>query len=115
MQRLGLDALDIVFVHDLSPDNPYLPSPWEEQFEIARKGAFPAGVLHLAEISRWRTTAGEPAAKTRNQPQGQAVRRARRAFYRAAQRIRLVAWQRPSDLASVLGEHQRHQLIDRCR
>jgi D-threo-aldose 1-dehydrogenase len=24
LQRLGLDALDIVFVHDLSPDNPYL-------------------------------------------------------------------------------------------
>src|SRR5258708_17384482 len=41
LQRLGVDALDIVFVHDLSPDNPYLPSPWEEQFEIARKGAFP--------------------------------------------------------------------------
>jgi D-threo-aldose 1-dehydrogenase len=42
LQRLGLDALDIVFVHDLSPDNTLLPSPWEEQFEIARKGAFPA-------------------------------------------------------------------------
>src|SRR5712672_2755486 len=42
LQRLGVDALDIVFVHDLSPDNPYLPSRWEEQFEIARKGAFPA-------------------------------------------------------------------------
>jgi D-threo-aldose 1-dehydrogenase len=42
LQRLGLDALDIVFVHDLSPDNLLLPSPWEEQFEIARKGAFPA-------------------------------------------------------------------------
>ena len=42
MQRLGIDALDIVFVHDLSPDNPYLPTPWEEQFEIARKGAFSA-------------------------------------------------------------------------
>jgi D-threo-aldose 1-dehydrogenase len=40
LQRLGVDALDIVFVHDLSPDNQYLPSPWEEQFEIARKGAF---------------------------------------------------------------------------
>src|SRR5271166_1994470 len=40
LQRLGVDALDIVFVHDLSPDNRYLPSPWEEQFEIARKGAF---------------------------------------------------------------------------
>jgi D-threo-aldose 1-dehydrogenase len=42
LQRLGVDALDVVFVHDLSPDNPYLPTPWEEQFEIARKGAFPA-------------------------------------------------------------------------
>lgn len=42
LQRMGLDALDVVFVHDLSPDNPWLPGPWEEQFEIARKGAFPA-------------------------------------------------------------------------
>lgn len=42
LQRLGVDALDIVFVHDLSPDNPWLPGPWEEQFEIARHGAFPA-------------------------------------------------------------------------
>src|SRR3979409_925152 len=42
LQRLGIDALDIVFVHDLSPDNPYLHTSWEEQFEIARKGAFPA-------------------------------------------------------------------------
>src|SRR3984893_3858297 len=42
LQRLGLDALDIVFVHNLSPDNPYLGSSWEEQFEIARKGAFSA-------------------------------------------------------------------------
>lgn len=42
LQRLGVDSLDIVFVHDLSPDNHYLPTPWEEQFEIAQKGAFPA-------------------------------------------------------------------------
>jgi D-threo-aldose 1-dehydrogenase len=42
LQRLGVDAFDIVFVHDLSPDNRYLPSHWEEQFEIARKGAFSA-------------------------------------------------------------------------
>jgi len=42
LQRLGVDALDVVFVHDLSPDNPWLPGRWEEQFEIARKGAFPA-------------------------------------------------------------------------
>jgi len=42
LQRLGVDALDVVFVHDLSPDNPWLPGPWEEQLEIARNGAFPA-------------------------------------------------------------------------
>jgi D-threo-aldose 1-dehydrogenase len=41
LQRLGIDSLDIVFVHDVSPDNKFLPTSWEEQFEIARKGAFP--------------------------------------------------------------------------
>jgi D-threo-aldose 1-dehydrogenase len=41
LQRLGLDSLDIVFVHDISPDNKLLPTPWQQQFEIARKGAFP--------------------------------------------------------------------------
>jgi D-threo-aldose 1-dehydrogenase len=41
LQRLGLDSLDIVFVHDISSDNKLLPTPWPEQFEIARKGAFP--------------------------------------------------------------------------
>jgi D-threo-aldose 1-dehydrogenase len=41
LQRLGIDSLDIAFVHDLSSDNKNLPTPWQEQFEIARKGAFP--------------------------------------------------------------------------
>jgi D-threo-aldose 1-dehydrogenase len=41
LQRLGIDSIDIAFVHDISPDNKLLPTPWEEQFEIARKGAFP--------------------------------------------------------------------------
>ncbi len=41
LQRLGLDSLDIVFVHDISPDNKLLPTPWQDQFEIARQGAFP--------------------------------------------------------------------------
>jgi D-threo-aldose 1-dehydrogenase len=48
LQRLGLDSLDIVFVHDLSPDNKLLPTPWPEQFEIARKGAFPE-LTHMRE------------------------------------------------------------------
>src|ERR1700756_5782550 len=41
LQRLGIDSLDIVFVHDLSPDNELLPTPWEDQFKIAMTGAFP--------------------------------------------------------------------------
>jgi D-threo-aldose 1-dehydrogenase len=41
LQRLGIDSLDIAFVHDLSSDNKYLPTPWQEQFQIACKGAFP--------------------------------------------------------------------------
>jgi D-threo-aldose 1-dehydrogenase len=42
LQRLGVDSLDVVFVHDISPDFPYFPTSWEDQFEIARHGAFPA-------------------------------------------------------------------------
>jgi D-threo-aldose 1-dehydrogenase len=41
LQRLGIDSLDIVFVHDISPDNKLLPTSWQEQFDIAAKGAFP--------------------------------------------------------------------------
>src|SRR6202045_2296337 len=41
LQRLGIDSLDVVFVHDISPDNKLLPTSWQEQFEVAAKGAFP--------------------------------------------------------------------------
>ncbi len=41
LQRLGIDSIDIAFVHDISSDNKNLPTPWPEQFEIAQKGAFP--------------------------------------------------------------------------
>jgi D-threo-aldose 1-dehydrogenase len=41
LQRLGIDSLDIAFVHDISSDNKLLPTSWQEQFEIALKGAFP--------------------------------------------------------------------------
>jgi D-threo-aldose 1-dehydrogenase len=47
LQRLGVDRLDIAFVHDVSPDFPWFPTSWEEQFETARRGAFP-------ELSRMR-------------------------------------------------------------
>ena len=39
-QRLGLSQIDIAFVHDLAAD--HLGDAWEEQFEIARTGAFRA-------------------------------------------------------------------------
>lgn len=42
LQRLGVSHLDVAFVHDLSPDFAWFPNGWEEQYEIARKGAFPA-------------------------------------------------------------------------
>jgi D-threo-aldose 1-dehydrogenase len=42
LQRLGISNLDIVFVHDISPDNKLLPTAWQQQFDIALKGAFPA-------------------------------------------------------------------------
>lgn len=42
LQRLGVSHLDIAFVHDLSPDFAWFPNGWEEQYDIARKGAFPA-------------------------------------------------------------------------
>ncbi|TFI56334.1 aldo/keto reductase [Sphingomonas parva] len=41
LQRLGLDRLDIVFVHDLSPDNDHLPDDWESLWRVAEAGAFP--------------------------------------------------------------------------
>jgi D-threo-aldose 1-dehydrogenase len=41
LQRLGIDSLDIVFVHDISSDNKLLPTNWQEPFDIAKKGAFP--------------------------------------------------------------------------
>lgn len=42
LQRLGLDRLDIVFVHDLSPDNTLLPDDWQTLFKVAETGGFPA-------------------------------------------------------------------------
>lgn len=38
LQRLGLSSIDIVFVHDLSPE---MGEKWIEHFNIAAKGAFP--------------------------------------------------------------------------
>jgi D-threo-aldose 1-dehydrogenase len=42
LQRMGLDRIDMLFVHDLSPDNILLPADWKNLFRVAEKGAFPA-------------------------------------------------------------------------
>lgn len=41
LQRLGIESIDIVFIHDLSPDNGDMNERWTEYFDIARKGAMP--------------------------------------------------------------------------
>lgn len=41
LQRLGVSRIDIVFIHDLSPDTGDLGRPWTEAFDEAAKGAMP--------------------------------------------------------------------------
>lgn len=41
LQRMGVPNLDIVFIHDLSPDNSDLGERWKEYFDVALKGAMP--------------------------------------------------------------------------
>lgn len=41
LQRLGLSNIDIVFIHDLSPDNQDMKDKWTDYFDIAAKGAIP--------------------------------------------------------------------------
>ena len=41
LDRLGVDRLDYVFIHDLSPDNDEDLGGWKKQFDIAKKGAMP--------------------------------------------------------------------------
>lgn len=47
LQRLGLPKIDIVYIHDLSPDNAELPGTWRDHFAVAATGA-------MAELSRMR-------------------------------------------------------------
>ncbi len=41
LQRLGVPALDVVFIHDLSPDNGDMKNNWQDYYKIALKGAMP--------------------------------------------------------------------------
>jgi D-threo-aldose 1-dehydrogenase len=42
LQRLGVERIDLVFVHDLSPENDRELGGWKNAFSIAAQGAFPA-------------------------------------------------------------------------
>lgn len=41
LQRLGISSIDIVFIHDLSPDNGDMKENWKEYFKVAADGAMP--------------------------------------------------------------------------
>lgn len=41
LQRLGIESIDVVFIHDLSPDNGDMKEDWETYFKEAEKGAMP--------------------------------------------------------------------------
>jgi D-threo-aldose 1-dehydrogenase len=41
LQRLGISRIDVVFIHDLSPDNLDMGDEWGRYFDIAVKGAMP--------------------------------------------------------------------------
>ena len=41
LQRLGIESIDVVFIHDLSPDNGDMKDKWTEYFKIAERGAMP--------------------------------------------------------------------------
>ncbi|GFE97396.1 aldo/keto reductase [Gluconobacter sp. Gdi] len=42
LQRLGISRLDIVYIHDLSPENKDMGQRWTAYFDQAAKGAIPA-------------------------------------------------------------------------
>ena len=42
LERMGVSQIDIVLIHDLSPDNAELGEGWEQHFEVAVTGAMPA-------------------------------------------------------------------------
>jgi len=68
LQRLGLPSLDIVYIHDLSPDNGDMKENWVKYFDEALKGAMPELTKMREEgiIKGWGLGVNtlEPALKT---------------------------------------------------
>src|SRR3982074_613995 len=109
LQRLGIDSLDIAFVHDISSDNKNLPPPWPEQFEIARKGAFP-------ELTRMREEGLIKGWGNRRQHAGAnyAIARSRRSGYMSSGLS--IFSDRPQECAgSGVPRGQSEERVFRCR
>lgn len=68
LQRMGLPYIDIVFIHDLSPDNGDMKEDWVKYFDEAMKGAMPELTRMREEgiIKAWGLGVNtiEPALKT---------------------------------------------------
>ncbi|MFB8828821.1 aldo/keto reductase [Azotobacter sp. CWF10] len=67
LQRLGVSRIDIVFIHDLAPDNPDMGERWTEYFEQAAKGAIPELTRMREEglIKAWGFGVNHPAPALR--------------------------------------------------
>ncbi|GAB3485481.1 aldo/keto reductase [Azotobacter salinestris] len=67
LQRLGVSQIDIVFIHDLSPDNQDMGERWAEYFEQAARGAIPELTRMREEglIKAWGFGVNHPAPALR--------------------------------------------------
>lgn len=67
LNRLGVSRIDIVFIHDISPDNKDLPKPWQAVFDDAARGCMPELERMKAEgmIGGWGFGINRPDAAIR--------------------------------------------------
>ncbi|NHN86258.1 aldo/keto reductase [Acetobacter musti] len=67
LQRLGLSRIDIVYIHDLSPENKDMGPRWTTYFDQAAKGAIPALTRMREEglIKAWGLGINTPQAALR--------------------------------------------------
>ena len=67
LNRLGVSRIDMVYIHDVSPDNTDLPKPWEEVFDDAARGCMPelARMKEEGLIGGWGFGINRPDAAVR--------------------------------------------------
>lgn len=75
LQRLGVSRLDIVYIHDVSPDNRELPGGWEAAYEECVRGCIPelARMRDEGLIRGWGFGVNTPNAPRRAAAGGVAV------------------------------------------